>query len=38
MANHWFTVVNRRVIHKNVHLTLSGFISWDGSFTTVIIL
>ena len=38
MVNRWFTVVNRRVIHRNGHLTLNGFISWHGSFTTVIIL
>ena len=38
MVNRWFTVVNRRVIQRNGHLTLNGFISWHGSFTTVIIL
>ena len=38
IINHWFTVVYCRVIHRNGHLALNGFISWDGSFTTVIIL
>ena len=38
MVNRWSTVVYRRMIHSNGHLTLNGFISWHGSFTTVIIL
>ena len=38
MVNRWFTVVNRRVIHRNDHLILKGLISWHGSFTRVIIL
>ena len=38
IVNRWFTVIYRRVIHSNGHLTLNGFISWHGSMTTVIIL